>query len=570
MQAPWQRQTRGGHRRHGRARAPAPSHDHQDALRRVARADSALIWLLLYRPVLAALLWLLFSYPPPQPWLGSDATVAVARIILALHALSVLAGGLMIALRRPRRARQIQSAIVLDIIVYTLLMHLAGGVASGLGLLPAIAVIAGAILMEGRLSLLFAALATVGVIGQQVYTHLTAGAASGSYPQAGLLGLTYFAVGVLAHVMTRRLRASERLAARRQSDLADLARLNDNVIQRMSMGVVAIDGEHRLLLLNDAARQLLDTPGAQPGERLLRLAPPLEDWLLHRLRAVDAADQDDVLVRIGDNEVLPSLRLLGDSPGHGALIYLRDRRELLRQAQEMKLAALGGLTASIAHNIRNPLSSVTHAAQLLGESPRLDAADTDLLAIVQRNARRVDETVSSILALSRRHAAARVDLDLVAWLRAFADEYRGNHPERAAGLRVLSDSAALPVRVDPRHLGQMLHNLCDNAFQHGHRDGTAAQVVLHAAHHSHPRGIRLDVRDTGPGVAPEHHRQIFEPFFTTAANGTGLGLYIARTLAEANGIRLEYISAEPAAGRFRLLFGMDRRAASAATAAAAP
>lgn len=520
---------------------------------RTFRADSALTWLFLYRLVLAALLVSLFSYPPEQPWLGTAAIAGDARLVLGIQGLSILVGGLMMAAGRPPRDQQIQIAIFLDIVVYTLLMHIAGGVASGLGLLPAIAVVAGAILMEGRLSMLFASLATLAVMTQQLYSELYLGTQAGTYTQAGLLGLTYFAVALLAHVMTRRLRETERLAARRKLDIADLSRLNEYVIQRMSMGVVAIDGERRLLLLNNAARRLLGARRARPGDSLFLLAPALRDWFLAQLR--DGGSDGDQLVQLGDSEVLPSLTLLGDSRANGALIYLRDHGELVRQAQEMKLAALGRLTASIAHNIRNPLSSVTHAAQLLAESDAISEADANLLAILRRNALRIDETVTSILDLSRRHAAERTDIELRDWLVGFAGEYRENHPECAARLRVEAGAAPLPLRLDVRHLGQILRNLCDNAFKHGIRDGEPPDVLLRAGRDAHTDAVRLEVIDDGPGIPEENRRQIFEPFFTTSTSGTGLGLYIARELAEANGVRLEYIGAEPTEGHFRLTFG---------------
>ncbi len=525
------------------------------AARRVFRADSALTWLFLYRLLLAALLTLLFSYPEGQPWLGSEATAGSARILLALQGLSILAGGLMLATDRLTREQQAQLAIFFDIVVYTLLMHLAGGVASGLGLLPAIAVIAGAILMEGRLSLLFASLATLGVITQQLYSELYIGTQAGTYTLAGLLGLTYFAVALLAHVLTRRLRETERIAARRMLDIADLSRLNEYIIQRMSMGVVAIDGERRLLLLNNAARRLLGAPRAKPGDGLFPLAPQLRDWFHRRLRDNGPDADEHELVRIGDAEVLPSLRLLGKGRATGALIYLRDHGELLRQAQEMKLASLGRLTAGIAHNIRNPLSSVTHAAQLLAESDAISEADANLLAILRRNALRIDETVTSILDLSRRHAAERTDIDLAAWLRGFAAEYLDNHPDCAGRLQVRTGGTSLPLRIDMRHLGQMLRNLCDNAFKHGTRDGGEAQVQLSAGCDEDSGSTYLEVVDDGAGIPEGYRRQVFEPFFTTSTNGTGLGLYIARELAEANGARLEYIDRAPPAGRFRLTFG---------------
>ena len=549
----------------GRGTQPAAGGDGTPP--RVFRANSALTWLFLYRLVLAALLVLLFSYPQEQPWLGDVGTAGSARVVLALQGLSILVGGLMMAAGRPSREQQIEIAIFLDILVYTRLIPLAGGTASGLGLLPAIAVIAGSILMEGRLSLLFASLATLAVITQQLYSELYVGTQTGTYTQAGLLGLTYFAVALLVHVMTRRLRETERIAARRKLDIADLSRLNEYVIQRMSMGVVAIDGERRLLLLNNAARRLLDTPSAKPGDGLFVLAPALREWFQRRLReGADAAD--DELVQLGNADVLPSLTLLGDGRATGALIYLRDHREVVRQAQEMKLAALGRLTASIAHNIRNPLSAVTHAAQLLAESEDISDADANLLAILRRNALRIDETVTSILDLSRRHAAERTDIDLARWLADFADEYRESHPDCAERLRVETDTTPLPLRVDVRHLGQILRNLCDNAFKHGARDGAPAHAVLRAGRDAQSGTTRLEVIDDGPGIPKENRRKVFEPFFTTSTSGTGLGLYIARELAEANGVRLEYIGAKPTEGRFRLTFGPARGTARTPEAAA--
>ena len=339
-------------------------------------SSSTLTWLFLYRLILAALLTLVFSYPIETPWLAGSGNPGAARLILAIQAALILLSGLFIALRWPTREHQIQIAVFLDIITYTLLMHISGGVGTGLGLLPAIAVIVGAILLVGRLSLLFASLATLAVITQQIYAERYIGSPSGTYTQAGLLGLTYFAVALLVHVLTSRLRETERLAARREVNLADLSKLNEYIIQSMSTGVVVIDGERNLLLMNNAARRLLGTPEARPGDALFRLVPQLRDWFGRELKGTNPHDS---LLQISDEQVIPTLHLLGRDRASGVLIYLRDNRALLRQAQEIKLASLGRLTASIAHNIRNPLSSVTHATQLLAESDRLGDDDRQLL-----------------------------------------------------------------------------------------------------------------------------------------------------------------------------------------------
>jgi two-component system sensor histidine kinase PilS (NtrC family) len=521
----------------------------------VFRNDSALTWLFLYRLLLTALLVLFFSYPQETPWLGTAESAQIARLILGLQALSILFGGLLMFASWPTREQQIQLAIFLDIGLYTLLMHLAGGVATGLGLLPAIAVVAGAILMEGRLSLLFASLATLAVITQQLVSELHLDAQGGTYTQAGLLGLTYFAVALLAHVMTRRLRESERLAARRKVDIADLSKLNEYIIQEMSIGMIAVDGDRKLILINNAARRLINAPEAASGDDLFRRVPALHAWFVAALKRQpwNAASLEAPL-RLGDAEVIPSLTLLGFGRSHGALIYLRDSAELARQTQEMQLAALGRLTASIAHNIRNPLSSVLQAAQLLAESESVDDADTNLLAIIRRNALRIDETVTSVLELSRRQATHSAEFDLVGWLQTFRDEYCDGDPDRAAQLRVVAPQAPLTISADRRHLLQILRNLCDNAFKHSGGADKPPSVTLVAGEAPATDLPYLDVADAGPGVAESERGRIFEPFYTTSASGTGLGLYIARELAAANDMRLEYIEGQAGGACFRLTF----------------
>ncbi len=512
----------------------------------------ALTWLFLYRLVLASVLILMFTYASDTPWPGSSADPRLARAILAMQGVLILLSGLFIVAGWPSREHQIELAVFLDIGIYTLLMHVSGGVATGLGLLSAIAVTAGALLMEGRLSLLFASLATLAVIAQQVYAQLYEDSQSGTYTQAGLLGLTYFAVALMAHVLTARIRETETLAARRKVDIADLSKLNEYVIRSMSIGIVVVDGERDIVLLNHAARGLLGAPQAGAGTPLVDAAADLANWFHRELRGQHVTSP---VLSIGEREVLPTLQLLGDDRSSGALIYLRDHRELARQAQEMKLASLGRLTASIAHNVRNPLSSVTHATQLLAESESLGQQDRHLLDIISRNARRIDETVTSVLALSGRHQAEPEPVELCAWLAELRQEYADSNRVDVQCLRLDFPDEPLVVNVDPRHLGQILRNLCDNAFRHGHADGEPARVVIQVR----PLATRnpevwLTVSDAGPGVPPEIVREIFEPFFTTSRHGSGLGLYAARELAEANGMRLEYIERDEPGASFRLTF----------------
>ena len=513
---------------------------------------SALRWLFLFRLLMVIGLVLAFSPTVTDPALARSNT-PLAWNVLVIYALLVLLSGLSLSLRRPSRLSQVQLAIFLDILAYTALMHTAGGVTSGLGMLLAVAVAAGALMLEGRLSLLFAALASLAVISEQLYSALLSSSRSISFTQAGLLGLLFFTVALLAHVLYRRVRFAEALAARRQVDLDDLSQLNEFIIQNMGTGILVADSSRRLRLINAAALHLLGMRSAKPGAAITELARELGHWLDAELHATNPRDGR---VLIGQREVRATLKRLGQAGATGVVIYLRDGREADYEAQQIKLASLGTLTASIAHNIRNPLSAISHASQLLGEAPALSAEDQHLLAIIQRNSARIEETVRSVLQLSRSNQIEPQRLDLTAWALAFAEEFREQHGLDITQLQVISAAHLLEIETDPRHLHQIVANLCENALIHGHPPDRAACIRLRLGRRRRtPSGIYLEVQDNGPGIDPQIIGDIFNPFFTTQTQGTGLGLYIARELAESNGLRLVYTSARPQGSRFVLTFG---------------
>jgi two-component system sensor histidine kinase PilS (NtrC family) len=511
----------------------------------------SLSWLFLSRLLLVLAMLLVLSLADTASWLPQVADPWGARRLLLLQAVSILLSGFMIIAGWPRRDQQVQLAVYLDIAFALILIYLSGGVAAGFGLLPAVAVIWGAILLEGRQSLLFAALASLGVISQQLYGDLYLASYRGSYFEAGLLGLVFFSVAALAHMLSQRLRATELLAERRQLDIADLSKLSEYVIQRLSTAVLVIDGERRIQLLNAAAQRLLNDPRARRGVELKRVAPELLDWF-QRVLAGEAVH--GLSLRLNQRDLRPTLQLLGVNRPNGALIYLRDEQELLRQAQEVNLASLGRLSASIAHNIRNPLSAVTHASQLLAESARLGAEDRQLLEIIRRNARRLDEIVNSVLELSHRHRAELRRIALNGWLQDACDEYCGQHQLSRQELSLQLPKETCWVDADPRHLRQILNNLCDNAREHGKDTQGRCRMRWTLEQDPNAKTIKMSLCDQGPGIPADQRETIFEPFFTTAATGNGLGLYAAQALAEAIGARLEYSDRPQGGSCFGLIF----------------
>ena len=555
----------------------------------------ALDWFGLYRLTLALGLCLLLFVPPLESLVeGFEQTPATIGLVFAYLAL-VLLGLALTQTRRSDKAALVHTGVFIDLLVFSLLMHQGGGINSSFGLPMGIAVAAGALLMEGRLSLLFAAFATSGIMAVQIHAQLSGLGPRDGFTQAGLLGATYFMVAILAHVLYRRLQAAERLAASRQVDIDDLHKLNAFIIQRMGIGVLVVDEDRRIRLSNAAANDLLSTRNGQQ-QPLARIAPELATWLGRQAARGHPAASDfpaagdpsawtegspvarvegigtspspatvtgarppepspDATLRVGDRDLAISHLSLGQGGQGAALLFLRDQRALLQEAQQIKLAALGRLTASIAHNIRNPLSAVNHASQLLAESPGLSEEDQHLLAIIARNTGRIDGIVESVLQLSRGQPPQRQTLDLQSWLAELHTEL--SETRRLPAERFQLDLAGdiPPVQVNAGHLHQIITNLCDNALKYAGTGDQPPRLNLSAGPVTgmSPPGSFIEVSDDGVPIDPEVAREMFTPFYTTSVSGTGLGLYIALELAAINGITLDYRITPAGGNGFRLL-----------------
>lgn len=483
---------------------------------------------------------------------GSQPDLFIAG--LAIHLGFIISSGLLLVGRSPSSRIQVRFALLSDILALTLLMESSGGVASGLGLLIAISITVGSLLVSGRMALLFAALASLAVLAATLYGHLSGRFSAAAYTQAGLLGLTFFALALVAHGLSRRLQESERLARQRGLDLANLAQLNEYIIQHMNTGVLVADQGLRLRLMNRMAWQLLGRPPVKRGDPLARACPTLPKLILAWRR--DPRPPPPLFrPHPSGQELKPGFAALGGNAEAGTLIFLEDNSRILQQAQQMKLASLGRLTASIAHEIRNPLGAISHAGQLLAESPELNPGDRRLTQIIKSNADRVNAIIETVLRLSRREQARPDYLPLDDWLGTFLTEFTSSRLLDPALFQFQARGRGFLVLADPQQLGQVLGNLCDNALKHGACDPRSPLVVQLRGPDA-PGALQptLELRDQGPGIPPELSRQIFEPFFTTGAKGTGLGLYIAKELCEINRISLEYLPVPTGGSCFRLTF----------------
>ncbi|MFZ3203528.1 MAG: HAMP domain-containing sensor histidine kinase, partial [Pseudomonas sp.] len=232
--------------------------------------------------------------------------------------------------------------------------------------------------------------------------------------------------------------------------------------------------------------------------------------------------------------------------------------QIAQQAQQLKLASLGRLTAGIAHEIRNPLGAISHAAQLLQESEDLQGPDQRLAQIIQDHSRRMNLVIENVLQLSRRRQAEPQLLDLKYWLHRFASEFRGSAAPGQT-LHLETQSGTVQTRMDPHQLTQVLTNLVQNGLRYSAHNHPQGQVWLKLFRDESSDLPVLEVLDDGPGVAPEQLQHIFEPFFTTDNKGNGLGLYIAREMCESNQARLDYKPREGGGSCFRITFAHPRK-----------
>jgi two-component system sensor histidine kinase PilS (NtrC family) len=499
-----------------------------------------------YRILLALLVGVAFVFFNQLFSLGSQARGLVMPTIIA-YAVASLVLLAPARIREPNLTLQVTAGVVVDVFAIVMLMYASGGVRSGLGVMLLVSLAAAGLITRGRLAYFHAAFASIAVLLEQLFQTLRFEAPAQDFVQAGLTSAAFFATAGLASTLARYARTSEQIAEERRLDLANLSQINELVIRDMQDGILVIDGQGRIRQSNPRATQLL---GSMPSVRwpaIAEYAPEiaglLEAWrkgsetTFMQLRAPRSAGELQVhFVPIGTGDPPPTV------------IFVEDVGRMRAQAQQMKLVALGRLTASIAHEIRNPLSSIGHAAELLDEGPGVGEGEKRLLDIIRGNVFRLDRIVQEILYLNRRDRAQPEAIDPLAYLPQFAREFCGSE-------KVVDDAVEVQVRTaqrlwfDRQHLDQVLWNISRNAWRHGSQRPGSIRLVASPA--PAPGRLVLDVYDDGPGVTRETQAHLFEPFFTTEAQGTGLGLYIARELCEGNGARLEYVEGS-GGGHFRI------------------
>lgn len=493
----------------------------------------------LYRLVLAGLSCLALMFP--SEW-TTRLGFLPSPLVFSLTGAYVLltTGGLALATYWQRHFNfQLSAQAMIDIAVVGMLMFLAGGVGSSLSVLLLVSLAAASLVGRGRLVLFYAAVATVVVLSIQSYGIAERGFDASSIMQAGFISAGFFATAILARLLGQRVMINEDLARRRGVALENQMRISQRIVERMQDGVLVVRQNGELGQFNPVASAMLALPEASETLPLAghvpQLAAALGQWS-------KMGGQGELVFDGPDGRELHARFERTTSSEGESLVYLEDVGRIKEEAQQLKLASLGRLTASIAHEIRNPLSAIGHAGELLREERRGEMQER-LLRILNDNVGRLDRIVTDILDLGRQGRAEPELLRADEFCAGFIEHFSVTE-NLEPGVVVLDAPGPLCICFDRSHLHRVLWNLLGNALRYSSRAPGAVRVGLEAVGDGR---VELHVADDGSGVPESVREQIFEPFFTTHTQGTGLGLFIARELCVTNGADLELAASEKGA-----------------------
>lgn len=504
----------------------------------------------LYRIVLAALILLVFLaqfFSPienaywPELFLGATLSYFVLTVVTHFYA-----GFLQF---RVPALILFNGFFFADIIALTLASHASGGLSLGLSLIMTLTVASSGIFFRDLRALLLAALSSMAIVLNVSLLIRLNILDSSSLFAAGMQGLVFFATAAFTQWLSSRIESSQALADEKARQLARSEQLNKLIVRRMQTGVLVLDHDLGIQSANEAALQLLELAEDEPLPALTLPAPllkSLSNWERQPMlrTAPFKIRESSVLLQ---TEFMP----LSDEEGAKLLIFVEDSSRMRQQAQQIKLASLGRLTASIAHEIRNPLSAISHAAQLLEESPSLASEDKALCDIVTKQSLRLNRIVENVTQLSRREPAKVQRFELVSWLNDFI---RSNDLAFETNGITLSGDSSCNISFDDGHLDQVLNNLCSNGLRHSLAHSGESCLQLQVSRQGDAGLPQLDIIDQGAGIRSDIVDQLFEPFFTEDSGGTGLGLFIARELCEANQSRLDYVREHKDGTCFRISF----------------
>lgn len=512
-----------------------------------------------YRSLLSIVLLIMLVSPNTRQLVGVLNPALYTTVALAYLATNIVLMGALFG-KLNSNQNLLFAVFLVDIIAITLLADSSRGMSSGLPILLIITVAASAVLIANRtLTTLIAALSVLATLADTVRLIMLQELSINSLFPAGLLGLLIFGVSLMVQAIVIRLGRAEALARHRAGDLYNLQRLNEQIVQHMQTGILLVGDDGVVRVMNNAAsgllapeRHIVMEQGRQLADYNQELAYQFEHWKntgLHRAKPFTVLE--------GSPLVIANFRELQPSTNHESLVFVEDYTPVTQYAQSLKVSSLGRLTASIAHEIRNPLGAISHAAQLLQESQELTDPDKRMADIIVHQSERMNRIIESVMQISRREPPKPEYLLLADWLEEFARGYLKSL-NRHAQLTIDCEYKELLVEFDQENLQRVMSNLLDNALRHSKLATGTEQAQIKVGRDTSSHRCLLSVIDSGDGVPPPDQAKLFEPFFTTVQEGSGMGLYLCKELCEINNATLSYQLSS--SGESRFCIAMSQRA----------
>jgi two-component system sensor histidine kinase PilS (NtrC family) len=494
----------------------------------------------------------------PQLVPGGHVDFNVFFTISLIYFLATLFFSIGLSRRNLGLDTQVIIQTLVDIFCIVMLMHATGGIRTGLGMLLIINISMTSMFFEKRVAILFAAISAIAIISEQIYSEFTYIDYSPDFTQAGLLGILIFITALLTTYIAKKLKETEKFAEDTSQELETIVQMNEHIIQSMRTGIIAIKNSGQILMANNAALELFGNISIDQQTNIKAISPDLYkrfiEWNSDTMQNHQPIQQTQGLPDLQPGFSRIDRSASTDNKPHGrTLIFLEDATKLAQRFQQVKLASLGRLTASIAHEIRNPLGAINHAGQLLGETVE-NESDKKLTRIINTQAIRLNSIVENVLQLSRQQRGTRESINLHHWFQQFQEECVSTHNLQSDQIQVHNIPQDIEILFDSSQLHQVMWNLCCNAINHSKKELSRLLITIQGAIDAETDQPCIDIIDNGPGIDEEILTNIFDPFFTTSSEGVGLGLYITKEVVESNRAKIRHIS-PPAGGTcFRIYF----------------
>ena len=442
-----------------------------------------------------------------------------------------------------------------DILAIVAIMHASGGVHSGLGMLLITNISMTSLFLQRRITLLFAAATSLAILLEQAYSKLVIENFDDAFAQAGILGVLFFVFAFMTSYIAKQLHETEQLVTKKGQELETAVNMNEHIIQHMRTGIMVASFDGKIIMANNAAENLLGNIKIKPQASLKKISPALFERLKNWLSNSEPASQNPIQQSHGLPDIQPGFSPIepGKKKQGDTLIFLEDATQLNQRFQEVKLASLGRLTASIAHEIRNPLAAIHHAAQLLNESTT-DSAEKKLTQIINTQTQRLNGVVENVLQISRQQRGTAESIPIKKWLTQFRDEFCHSLGMDIQQININIRPETITVLFDSGHLHQVFWNLCSNIINHSGIKTSDLLINLKGGFTEDSSQPYVDIIDNGQGIDEVIESQIFEPFFTTSTKGSGLGLYITKAVVENNRAKIRHITLPQGGNCFRIYF----------------